>query len=182
MLNYKFNLGDKMQKIVEQAIQKLVGMGVPISNSIYFSTNGGFSYYGRTHFGKKIKEKYGCDYYITINKFIIDNSDIEKTVVHELLHTVNGGMTHSGEWKKWKLFVNKNTNLKITIKSNVKLQQSAYKNKKVFEYSEYNPLTMDLYECPKCKQKICIKKGTCQTKNGKCKYFCSKCKKQFENV
>ena len=56
MLNYKFNLGDKMQKIVEQAIQKLVGMGVPISNSIYFSTNGGFSYYGRTHFGKKIKE------------------------------------------------------------------------------------------------------------------------------
>lgn len=182
MAKYKFNLDVRYESLIKDCIEKLNILGVPISKSIYFSTNGGFSYYGRTHFGIKIREKYGCDYYITINRFIVDEKDIKKTVVHELLHTVKGGMSHSGEWKKWKLFVNKFTDFKITILSKVKLEQSAYKNKKVFEESEYNPQTMDLLECPKCKKKLCVKKGTCKTKTGKCKYLCAKCRVRFEYV
>jgi hypothetical protein len=182
MQNYKFNLDDRIEKIVKECIEKLNSLGVPISKSIYFSLNGGFSYYGRTHFGVKIKHKYGCDYYITINKFIIDDKDIIKTVVHELLHTVKGGMYHSGEWKRWKLFINKNTDFKITILSKVKLAKEAYKNKKVFDFGDYNSLTMDLLECPKCKAKLCVKKGTCKTKTGKCKYLCAKCRVRFKYV
>lgn len=182
MQNYKFNLGERLEIIVKECISQLIVLGVPISKSIYFSTNGGFSYYGRTHYGAKIKNKYGSDYFITINRFIEQEKDIKNTVVHELLHTVKGGMCHSGAWKKWKLFINQNTDLKITILSKVKLAKEAYKNKKVFEFKEYNPSTMDLLECPECKAKLCVKKGTCKTKDGKCKYLCSKCKKRFEYV
>ncbi len=182
MQGYVFNLDDKTTEIVKECIGKLNNLGVPISKSICFAFNGGFSYYGRTHYGAKIKNKYGCDFFVTINKFIIDEKDKKNTVVHELLHTVKGGMWHSGEWKKYKLLVNKNTEFKITILGKVKLEQQAYKNKKVFDFSEYDSSTMDLFECPKCKTKICIKKGACQTKDKKCKYFCSKCKKRFERV
>lgn len=176
---YIFNLDEKTWLVVEECIEKLNILGVPISNSIYFAFNGGFSYYGRTHVGAKIKQKYGCQYYITINKYIIDEKDVENTVVHELLHTVKGGMCHSGEWKKYKLLVNKSKLFKITILSRVKLKDVAYKNKKVFDYVDYNPKTMDLLECPKCGKKLCVKKGTCKTKEGKCKYLCAKCKVRF---
>ena len=122
------------------------------------------------------------DYYITLNKFLITDKDIMNTAVHELLHTVKGGMTHGGEWKKWKLFVNKNSEFKVTILSKIKLDSGAYKNKKVFLEGDFNPQTMELLQCPKCFRKIAVKKGTCKTKDGKCKYFCSTCKKRFEYV
>ena len=182
MAKYIFNFDQRFKEKVQYCLQKLNDLGVPISQSIYFAFNKGFSYYGRTHFGKKIKEKYDCDYYITLNKFLITDKDIMNTAVHELLHTVKGGMTHGGEWKKWKLFVNKNSEFKVTILSKVKLDSGAYKNKKVFLEGDFNPQTMELLQCPKCCRKIAVKKGTCKTKDGKCKYFCSTCKKRFEYV
>ena len=38
---------------------------------------------------------------------------LRNTLIHELIHTVPGGLCHTGEWKKWAKFVSEKTGYNI---------------------------------------------------------------------
>ena len=178
--NYYFDLDERFTALVKKCIFELNSLGVPISNSIYFAFNGGYSYYGRTYYGAQIKKCKGYDFYVTVNKFLETDCDIKTTVVHELLHTVKGGMNHRGSWRKYADFVNGLTDYKITVYGKSKLSNGAFKRKKAFDVSEYDRLTMDIVYCPKCGKRLCLRKGLKKTVSGKSVYLCAKCRINLE--
>ncbi len=179
---YFFELDEKVSFLVKECIVKLKQLNVPISDSIYFAFNGGYSYYGRTRSKPRTKKCKGYEFYITVNRFLLSEKDIKNTIVHELLHTVPSGMNHHGNWRKWAKFVNANSEYKITVFSKSKLQKEAYKRKKVFSEKDYDPLLMDIVECPECKKRVCFKKGLLLNKDGKIRYLCAKCRKPFRII
>lgn len=174
--NYFFAVSEKYENVIKNSIAKLISYGVPISKSIYFGENKGCSYYGRTHFRPTTKKCLGYEYYVTVNKFLTKDEDIYNTVVHELLHTVKGGMSHRGAWRKWADVVNKIGEFKIRVYGKASLEKGAYKNKKAFLLKDFDPLTMDIVYCPKCGNRFCLKKGLKKTLFGKSAYLCSKCR------
>lgn len=176
---YFFDLDQRFAALIKECILTLKTLGVPISNSIYFGFNGGYSYFGRTYFKPRVKKCAGYDFYVTVNKFLINDADIVNTVAHELLHTVKGGMNHRGAWRKYADIVNKLTEYKITVYGKSKLQTAAYKRKKAFSIKEYDPETMDVVYCPKCGNRLCLRKGLKKTILGKSAYLCAKCRVNF---
>ena len=179
---YYFELDSKFTLIVKECIEELIKLKVPISNSIYFAFNGGYSYYGRTRINPRSKKCKGYEFYVTVNRFLISENDIKNTIVHELLHTVYKGMNHHGSWRKWMNFVNANSEYKITVYSKSNLQKEAYKRKKVFSEKDYDPQVMDIAECPVCKKRVCFRKGVFLNNQGKKRYLCAKCRKPFRII
>lgn len=55
------------------------------------------------------------EYYIEISGYTLRNSEksLRNTLIHELIHTVPGGLCHTGEWKKWAMFVSERTEYDI---------------------------------------------------------------------
>ena len=47
--------------------------------------------------------------------FTINNTErsLRNTLIHELIHTVLGGLSHKGEWKKWADYVSGKTGYHI---------------------------------------------------------------------
>ena len=174
--NYFFNIDKKFEKIIKNSILMLKEIGVPISNSIYFANNGGYSYFGRTHKGNHKKRSLGYEYYITINKYLVKENDIYNTVFHELLHTIPKGMNHSGQWRKFADYLYVKTGRKLSAYGKGELSKEAYKRKKDFPIEEFDKQTMDIVYCPKCKKRLCLKKGLPRTKDGKSVYLCRKCR------
>ena len=70
-----------------------------------------------SRFGLCRKLKDGT-YEIEISKFLLDDETqqmaLMNTVIHEVLHTCPGGMTHKGMWKTYANVINRNTNYTIT--------------------------------------------------------------------
>ena len=64
----------------------------------------------------KCKQSYD-GYIITISSSLLsdtaDSFALENTIIHELLHTINMGDRHGGEWAKWANYVSDNTKYKI---------------------------------------------------------------------
>ena len=55
------------------------------------------------------------DFYIELSGFTLENTEksLRNILIHELIHTVPGGLTHGGAWKKWVKFVSEKTEYKI---------------------------------------------------------------------
>ena len=177
--NYCFCVSEKFKNIIINCIKLAHSLNIPISNSIYFGENKGYSYYGKTCLGKRLKKTSGYDFYITINKFLLEEKDIYQTVIHELLHTVKDGMNHTRGWRKYREVVNKNTPFKITTFSKCKMESGAYKRKKVFSIEEYDKNTMDIIECPKCKKRWCLIKSLRKNNQPYSKYYCKTCREKL---
>ena len=173
---YFFDVEQKVEEIIKGCLSYVKNLGIPISNSIYFGTNKGCSYYGRTTFKPRTKKCLGYDYYVTVNKFLTNEKDIIETVIHDLLHTVKGCMNHGSTWNKHVQTVNKDGKYKITFIGKATLDREAYKNKHGFPLKYFDPLTMDIVYCPKCGNKFCLNKKVEKTATGRCKYLCQKCK------
>ena len=108
---------EKIDRMLAETIELLKGLGVPISDSIspVVVLNGSHANYG-VCCPKGSRKKYTeYDYYIEISGFTVNNSDgcLRNTLIHELIHTVPGGLCHTGEWKKWAKFVSERTGYHI---------------------------------------------------------------------
>jgi hypothetical protein len=55
------------------------------------------------------------DFYIEISGHTLGNTEksLRNTLIHELIHTVPGGLSHTGEWRKWAKYVSAKTEYNI---------------------------------------------------------------------
>lgn len=181
---YFFNVNPRLKLLIAKCIELMNGLKVPISNSIYFKECKGASRFGyckRNTYSKGTEKHY--EYTVAINRFICDDRDIESTVVHELLHTIEGAQNHQRVWKKWAAHVVSHTDYVIERVGNATLDSKAYDNKKVLiDASLYNPATMHIAECPVCHMRIYIRKQRGVVPKGATKYICKKCKQRLMYV
>ena len=109
---------ERINRMLSECISLLRGLGVPVSGSVCPTVRLNSSH---CHFGtcclKGSKKKYTeYEFYIEISGFTLKNTEksLRNTLIHELLHTVPGGLCHTGEWKKWAKWVNANTEYHIS--------------------------------------------------------------------
>ena len=156
---------------------------VPVCSSIYFKECKGFSRFGYCKKNTKTvnsKEK-AFQYTVAINKYFLHNEDCKTTIIHELLHTIGDKLGHTGEWKKWAMYVNTHTPYNVERTASFELAPIAYCNRKV-STSNYNPATMDIAECPCCHMRIYLRKQRGVVAKGATKYLCKKCKQRIYYV
>lgn len=174
--NYIYNVNKHYKDIIVDCISKMNAMKVPISKSITFKETTGFSRYG---FCKKTLNR-DTHYAIAINKWFVEDSAIQATVMHELLHTVFGCYNHGKKFHLWAEAIYRESGILITVTGNHKLEDSAYKNKgirrNVFKEEDFNPQTMVMMFCPKCNNTFAIKKTA--FRRG-ARWICRKCRVQL---
>lgn len=115
-------------------------------------------------------------YYIYLNKLYADNvceSDVNNVIMHELCHSIKGGMCHTGEWKKAVNLVNNiyGYNISRTTKTN---EYAGVRN-------ELNPYKYEVY-CTNC-GKTCKYRKMCKTVKTIAHtddnfYYCTNCNKR----
>lgn len=182
---YYLAVDSRYQQIIKQCVALMRQLNVPISRSVYFKYNSGCSRYGfcKKNTVKSASGQKSCDFTIAINKYILNDKDIATTVIHELLHTVDGAQNHQKTWRKWAQYVNANTQYTISRTGNYQLEPIAYRKKTVVSQpSAYDPQTMDVACCQCCGQTIFIRKQAGVRATGATKYICKKCKKPFYYV
>lgn len=107
----------RINRMLSECGDLLKGLGVPISESVCpeVTLTGSTSSYGRccTRGSKKRYSEY--DYYIEISGYTLENTEksLRNTLIHELIHTVPGGLCHTGQWKRWADYVSEKTGYKI---------------------------------------------------------------------
>ena len=171
---YSFKTSQHYKDKIYECIDKLNALGIPISNRIAFKTTTGFSKFG---FCKRTPKDL-LDFTIAINKWFEDDLALEETIMHELVHTVDGCYNHGAKFHDIADMINEAYNLNITVIGNYKLNEKAYKNKgskrKVFEVKDFDENTMMIMYCPTCKQEFAIRKTA--IKRGH-RWVCKKCRK-----
>lgn len=108
---------ERINQMLVESIILLKNLGVPISDSICpdVTISGTHSCYGRCC-PKGSRKKYTeYDYYIEISGHTLNNTEksLRNTLIHELIHTVPGGLCHTGQWKKWAKYVSGKTGYNI---------------------------------------------------------------------
>lgn len=179
--NYYFDVSDNIKKLIIECLDELKALNVPIPISVYFREGGGTNIYGLCYEGKYYKKYSNWDFVISINKYLTTNKDLKETIIHELLHTLDLNMTHTGEWKFWANYVNQNTNYNITRTSNFVLKENTFYGQKYYEtYDKNNVITLF---CPICKDSFQTRKSTHIYKTGASDYYCRKCNiNYYKNV
>lgn len=119
-LSYKWNgpkTDERINSMLAECIILLKDLGVPISNSICPSVRltGSHCNYGRCCSKGSLKRYTEFDYYIEISGHTLGNTEksLRNTLIHELIHTVPGGLCHTGEWRKWAKYVSEKTGYNI---------------------------------------------------------------------
>lgn len=108
---------ERINRMLAESIVLLKELGVPISDSVApeVKLTSAHSYYGVCC--PKGSRKYCTEYeyYIEISGFTLENTEksLRNTLIHELIHTVPGGLTHVGAWKKWAKYVSEKTGYDI---------------------------------------------------------------------
>ena len=108
---------ERINIMLKESIALMKELGVPISDSIcpLVTLTSAHSYIGCCC-PKGSRKKYTeFDYNIELSGFALNNSEksLRNILIHELIHTVPGGLSHTGEWKKWAKFVNSRTEYDI---------------------------------------------------------------------
>ena len=108
---------EKINRMLAESIVLLKELGVPISESVAPEVKlvGAHTYYGVCCPKGSRKNYTEYDYYIELSGYALGAPEkvLRNVLIHELIHTVPGGHTHTGEWKKWAEFVNKRTGYHI---------------------------------------------------------------------
>ena len=174
--NYIFKVRPHYQDLIEECIDDLNALNIPISKSILFKENTGFSRFGyckKTPSGE-------TDFVVAINKWFEEDKPIKETIMHELIHTVYGCYNHGKKFHQYADVINAKYNLDIVVIGNYKLQERAYKNKgskrNVFKEEDFNPQTMVMMYCPKCHNTFAIKKTAFKFGS---RWVCKRCRKQL---
>ena len=93
--NYIFRVTPHYKKLILDCIEKLDALNVPISKSITFKMNTGFSRFG---FCKRTPNR-ETKFAIAINKWFEDDIAIVETIMHELVHTIDGCYNHGNKFR-----------------------------------------------------------------------------------
>ena len=120
---YIFKTKAHYTDLIKECIVKLDALNVPISKDILFKTNTGFSRFG---FCKKTPRGETA-FVIAINKWFEDDLGLIETIMHELVHTVDGCYNHGAKFHKIAEMINQEYNLNITVVGHYKLNEKAYK-------------------------------------------------------
>ena len=108
---------ERINGMLADSISLMKELGVLISDSIApeVKLTGSPRYFGRCCPKGSLKYCTDYDYYIEISGWTIGNSEksLRSTLIHELIHTVPGGLCHTGEWKKWAQYESKKTEFSI---------------------------------------------------------------------
>lgn len=108
---------ERINRMLAECIELLKDLEVPISESICpeVGLTGSHSYYGRCSPKGSLKRYNEYDYYIEISGHTLENTEksLRNTLIHELIHTVPGGLCHTGEWRKWAKYVSEKTGYNI---------------------------------------------------------------------
>ena len=108
---------ERINRMLAESIELLEGLGVPISKSVSpdMLLTSAHAYFGVCWKKGAKKNCQGYDYYIGISGFTLNNTEknLRNTLIHELIHTVPGGLTHGGAWKKWADYVSEKTEYRI---------------------------------------------------------------------
>lgn len=95
MYTFKSDVNDKMRKMVLDCINKCNAINIPISKNIGFKTDSAERRNGYCHhIGKD-------DHIISISRLLSEDSEIENTIFHELLHTCPGCNNHGYKWQRY---------------------------------------------------------------------------------
>lgn len=126
---------------------------------------------------RRISSPYGVRYKININqKLLQDNVEdihVKETILHELLHTCEGGMSHTGVWKANADKVNKAYGYKIK-------REDSYKDKGL-EAPVKNVVPKYILRCTKCGATINRQRMSDVVKHPEY-YRCAKCHGKIERV
>ena len=94
---------ERINRMLAESIALMKELGVPISDSISpeVKLTSAHAYLGCCCPKGSLKDCTEYDYYIRIPGFTINNTEksLRNTLIHELIHTVPGGLCHTGEWK-----------------------------------------------------------------------------------
>ena len=90
---YAFRVSPHVENLIKECAARLITLGVPVSQSVFFFECGGSSRFGYCKKGDA-KGASGFEYSIAINKYIVNDKDISNTVAHELLHTIKTAKNH----------------------------------------------------------------------------------------
>ena len=128
------------------------------------------NYRAKNRFGQCKRNNLYNTYELNFNYLIFnDNANedvVMSTIIHEILHTCDGGMTHKGEWKRLANIVNANTKYNITrCNSYESFGIERPKREKKHNYVFY---------CEDCGQVIIRERASKFTKNYHA-YRCGKC-------
>lgn len=174
---YFFDVDKKVKLLIEQCIQELEALNVPIAQSVYFREGGGTQTWGYCYLGEYFFKYRDYEYVIAINKYLKNDKEIKETIIHELLHTINIAHWHGGDWKKWANYVNEKTDYTIKRTYECELKSGAFwrqKRNEVFDAEKIMHVT-----CPQCGNKILIKKTTRITKYGNTNVICRNCNSYY---
>ena len=177
---YKIDTNKQLKKVIEQCINLLLKNDIPISKNIYFKEGCSITCYGTCTKLNQCETK-TFDYQIIISKYLIKDSEIQNTVVHELLHTIPECLpAHNEKWRHYANFCSELIDSKITATGNKTIDEDFAKQKqKVFNKNEYNPAIMNIATCPRCNHRIYIKNNIKGYSDGSSKYICKKCGKPY---
>ena len=109
----------------------------------------------------------------SILKDDVDDRIALNTIIHELLHTVNGCFKHTGKWKEYAQYINGKLP-QYDIKR-VAIQSNVF----AIEYKE--PTYNYILRCTKCGQEIKRQRLSKVVTNHK-RYRCAKCGGRFERI
>lgn len=104
---------ERLNQMLAESIVLLKDLGCPISDSICPEVllTGTHCFYGRCCPKGSLKKYTEYDYYIEISGYTLKNTEksLRNTLIHELIHTVPGGLSHRGTWKRWADYVSEKT-------------------------------------------------------------------------
>lgn len=97
-----------------EALEIVHGLGIETGVIVSVDLN----YRAKNRLGQCKRNNFLNTYELNFNYLIFnDNANedvVMSTIIHEILHTCDGGMTHKGEWKRLANIVNANTKYNIT--------------------------------------------------------------------
>ena len=109
---FSFDVNDKILVEIKMVLECIMSSNVPISKSIHFKECS-----GSRNAGWCKKEDNG--FIVAINRNIVFEKDIKETIVHEILHTIDGCFGHNKKWKYYAFLCSKQLGIEIQTKGAV---------------------------------------------------------------
>ena len=153
-----------------EALEVVHGLGIETGNIVEVKLN----YRAKNRFGQCRKNNVNNTYSLNFNHLLFNDETkydvVMGTIIHEILHTCEGGMTHKGEWKRLANIVNSNTKYNINrTDSYASFGLEKPKKEKKHNY---------VFVCEDCGQVIIRERASKFTKNHHA-YRCGKCGGNF---
>ena len=149
-----------------EALEVVHDLGIETGNIVEVKLN----YRAKNRFGQCRKNNVNNTYSLNFNHLIFSDEsnedEVMNTLIHEILHTCEGGMTHKGEWKRLADYVTANTRYNITRCANY----ASFGIEKPKKEKKHNYV----FVCEDCGQVIIRERSSRFTKNYHA-YRCGKC-------